>query len=164
MKKCRKGVSFGISKDGKKNRKGRIQVWPGEVAQRAQSLVFDSLQPRGLEPTRLLRPWDFPGKNTGVGCHFLLQGIFPTQVLRARLGMLLWRPKEEKPCNIWISTWQVSESGIYEGKGRQYLLFDGAGRKWGRKGCCQTAKLGLHKSALQRKEVASVLWCMWWGC
>ena len=30
-------------------------------------------------PTKLLRPWDFPGKNTGVGCHFLLQGIFPTQ-------------------------------------------------------------------------------------
>ena len=28
---------------------------------------------------RLLRPWDFPGKNTGVGCHFLLQRIFPTQ-------------------------------------------------------------------------------------
>ena len=27
---------------------------------------------------RLLRPWDFPGKNTGVGCHFLLQEIFPT--------------------------------------------------------------------------------------
>ena len=30
-------------------------------------------------PAMLLRPWDFPGKNTGVGCHFLLQGIFPTQ-------------------------------------------------------------------------------------
>ena len=29
--------------------------------------------------TRLLHPWDFPGKNTAVGCHFLLQGIFPTQ-------------------------------------------------------------------------------------
>ena len=28
---------------------------------------------------RLLCPWDFPGKNTGVGCHFLLQGIFPTR-------------------------------------------------------------------------------------
>ena len=36
-------------------------------------------QPHGLQPTRLLCPWDFPGKNTGVGCHFLLQGIFPTQ-------------------------------------------------------------------------------------
>ena len=32
-----------------------------------------------MEPTRLLHPWDFPGKDTGVGCHFLLQGIFPTQ-------------------------------------------------------------------------------------
>ena len=34
---------------------------------------------RGLLPTKLLHPWDPPGKNTGVGCHFLLQGIFPTQ-------------------------------------------------------------------------------------
>ena len=30
-------------------------------------------------PARLFCPWDFPGKNTGVGCHFLLQGIFSTQ-------------------------------------------------------------------------------------
>ena len=28
---------------------------------------------------QVLCPWDSPGKNTGVGCHFLLQGIFPTQ-------------------------------------------------------------------------------------
>ena len=33
------------------------------------SVVSDSLQPHGLQPTRLLRPWDFPGKSTGVGCH-----------------------------------------------------------------------------------------------
>ena len=32
-------------------------------------------------PIRLLSPWDFPGKNTGVGCHFPLQGIFLTQGL-----------------------------------------------------------------------------------
>ena len=31
-----------------------------------------------MEPTRLLHPWNSPGKNTGMGCHFLLQGIFPT--------------------------------------------------------------------------------------
>ena len=43
------------------------------------SVVPDSLRPYGLWPTRLLRPWDFPGKNTGVGCHALLQRIFPTQ-------------------------------------------------------------------------------------
>jgi len=34
------------------------------------------LETYGLQPTRLLCPWNFPGKNTGVGCHFLLQGIF----------------------------------------------------------------------------------------
>ena len=35
--------------------------------------VSDSVRPHGLQPTRLLHPWDFPGKNTGVSCHFLLQ-------------------------------------------------------------------------------------------
>ena len=34
---------------------------------------------QGLEPTRLLSPWNVPGRNTGVGCYFLLQGILPTQ-------------------------------------------------------------------------------------
>ena len=34
---------------------------------------------RGLLATRLLSPWNFPGKNTGIGCHFLLLGIFLTQ-------------------------------------------------------------------------------------
>ena len=43
------------------------------------SLGSNSLRPHGLGPTRLLCPWDFPGHNTGVDCHFLLQGIFPTQ-------------------------------------------------------------------------------------
>ena len=38
-----------------------------------------TLRPHGLQPARLLCPWDSPGKNTGVGCHALLQGIFPTQ-------------------------------------------------------------------------------------
>ena len=41
--------------------------------------MFDSVRPYGLYPARLLCPWDSPGKNTGVGCHALLQGIFPTQ-------------------------------------------------------------------------------------
>ena len=44
------------------------------------SVVSDSLRPHGLaSPTRLLHPWDFPGKSTGVGCHFLLQRIFLPQ-------------------------------------------------------------------------------------
>ena len=43
--------------------------------------MSDSLWPCGLEPTRLLCPWNSPGKNTGVGCHALLQRVFPTQGL-----------------------------------------------------------------------------------
>ena len=42
-------------------------------------VMSGSLRPHGLQPTRLLCPWDFPGNSTGVECHFLLQGIFPTQ-------------------------------------------------------------------------------------
>ena len=38
-----------------------------------------------MEPTRFLCPWHSPSKNTGVGCHFLLQGIFPTQGLHPGL-------------------------------------------------------------------------------
>ena len=48
-----------------------------------------SLRPHGLQPARLLCPWDSPGKDTGVGCHALLQGIFPTQGSHRRLSGLL---------------------------------------------------------------------------
>ena len=49
-------------------------------------VVSDSLWPHELEPTRLLSPWKYPSKNTGRGCHFILQGIFPTQ--RSNSGLL----------------------------------------------------------------------------
>ena len=49
------------------------------------SVISDSLQPHGLQPARLLCPWDSPGKNTGVGSLSLLQGIFPTQELNQGL-------------------------------------------------------------------------------
>ena len=45
----------------------------------SHSVVSYSLQPHGLEPDRLLCPWNSPDKNPGVGCHFLLQGIFSTE-------------------------------------------------------------------------------------
>ena len=49
------------------------------------SVISDSLQPHGLQPPRLLCPWDSPGNSPGVDCHFLLQGIFPTQGLNPGL-------------------------------------------------------------------------------
>ena len=46
---------------------------------RVASVVPDSLWPQELQPTRLLCPWDSPGKNAEGGCRALLQGVFPTQ-------------------------------------------------------------------------------------
>ena len=44
------------------------EKWKG-----SHSVVSDSSRPHGLQPTRLLCQWDFPGKSTGVGCHHLLR-------------------------------------------------------------------------------------------
>ena len=53
-------------------------------------VMSDSLPPHGLQPARLLCSWDFPGKNTGVGSHALLQGIFPPQGLNTGLPHCRW--------------------------------------------------------------------------
>ena len=45
----------------------------------SRSIIPGSLWSHGLQPMRLFCPWDFPGKDAGMGCHFLLQRIFPTQ-------------------------------------------------------------------------------------
>ena len=61
--------------------------------------IVSAVRPRGLWPARLLCPWDSPGKNTGVGCHLLLQGIFPTQGSTPSLpGLLHWHwPADSLP-------------------------------------------------------------------
>ena len=51
--------------------------------------MSNSLGPHRLWTPRLLCPWNFPGKNMGVGCHFLLQGIFPPQGSNPHLLRLL---------------------------------------------------------------------------
>ena len=62
------------------------------------SVVSDPLRPRGLQPARPLCPWDSLGKNTGVGCHFLLQGIFQPQGWDPRLLRLLcWQADSLPP-------------------------------------------------------------------
>ena len=63
-------------------------------------VASDSSQLCGPKPSRLLCPWDSPGQNTGVGCRFLLQGIFPTQGIKpASLalagGFLTAKPSEK---------------------------------------------------------------------
>ena len=56
-------------------------------------VMSGSLQPHGLQPARLLCPWNSPAKNTGVGSPSFLQGIFPTQ--------------GSNPCFLCFLHWQV---------------------------------------------------------
>ena len=62
------------------------------------SVVSDSSWPHGLLPTRFLRPWDFPGKRTGVGCHCLLHWLSRSQ-----------QPNEDSSAPG--SVWQLLHSG-----------------------------------------------------
>ena len=57
----------------------------------------NSVWPHGLRPARLLCPRDSPGKNAGVGCHFPLQGIFPTQGPKPGLLHVLHRQSDSLP-------------------------------------------------------------------
>ena len=56
----------------------------------SHSVMSDSSRPHGLQPTRLLHPWDFPGKSTGVGCQGLLRIFFSWHY---NLQGKVWNPK-----------------------------------------------------------------------
>ena len=75
-----------------------------------------------LQPARFLHPWDFPGKNTGVGYHFLLQGTFLTQGLNPCL--LHWQA-DSLPLNYLGVTDRLQSGFIYA---LYYLLYLNMGR------------------------------------
>ena len=70
------------------------------------SVMSDSLRPHGLSPARLLCPWNFPGKNTGVGYHLLLQGIFLTQGSNLCLLHFLHRQADSLPLAPLDTSWR----------------------------------------------------------
>ena len=83
-----------------------------EIESVSRSVMSDSFQPHGLQPTRLLCPRDFPGENTGVDCHFLLQGIwpFPHPGIEARSPALQADSlQSEPPENWWLfkNYWKI---------------------------------------------------------
>ena len=105
--------------------------WPGNIHQNpktecpskkqhskctvhAWSVVLDSVQPHELKPMRLLWSCDFLGKITGLGCHFLLQGIFPIQQSNPCLLHCRWNIYHELPgkstVNALPTIWRVLEN------------------------------------------------------
>ena len=77
-------------------------------------------------PTRLLCPWNFSGKSTRMGCHFLLQGIFPTQGLNAGL---LCRQADKLPLSYVGSPGNISAINQNQGKPSQSLCSRGRDRE-----------------------------------
>ena len=68
------------------------------------SVMSDPQRPHGLQPTRLLCPWDFPGKSTGVGCHCLLCCLMETFTnwTNAELSLPVWQEGQPSALRIWM--------------------------------------------------------------
>ena len=76
---------------------------------------FSRVRPHRRQPTRLLHPWDSPGKNTGVGCHFLLQcmkGKSESEVAQSCPTLTTpWTAAYQAPLSMGLSR-QVYWSGV----------------------------------------------------
>ena len=115
-------------------------------------------------PARLLRPWGFPGKNTGVGRHFLLQGIFPTQVSHTADSL-----PSEPPGNFSGYTFKRNESRNSDICTIVFIAaWSTSAKRWKQPKCPSTEEW-MHKkwnihTALNRKEslTAATMWMMWW--
>ena len=73
--------------------------------------MSNSVQPHRLQPTRLPRPWDSPGKNTGVGCHFLLQCMKMKSFSHVRLLVTPWTAAYQAPLSIGFSRQEYWSGG-----------------------------------------------------
>ena len=67
------------------------------------SVVSDSVRPQRWQPIRLPRPWDSPGKNTGVGCHFLFQCMKVKSLSHVRLLVTPWTAAYQAPPSMGFS-------------------------------------------------------------
>ena len=74
------------------------------------SVMSDSLQPHRRQPTRPLHPWDSPGKNTGVGCHFLLRKELEKEI--SDVAQLCPTPSDPMDCSLPAS----SIHGIFQAR------------------------------------------------
>ena len=103
----------------------------------SRSVMSDPQWPHGLQPSRLLRPWDFPGRSTGVGCHCLLRIWCPK---RAQYHFCIFLPQMQNTSLIketsdkpkfndilqkkWIVFFKVSETVKIKIKGPSQIIED----------------------------------------
>ena len=76
-------------------------AWKWKVKVGSHLVVSDSQRPLGLQPTRLLRPWDFPGKSTGVGCHCL---VWTFTICVSKTSLV--------SCHVWFFNSSINNSDM----------------------------------------------------
>ena len=91
--------------------------------------MSDSVRPHRWQPTRLPRPWDSPGKNTGVGCHFLLQCM----KVKSESGVAQLCPTLSDPMDCTLPGSSVD--GIFQARVLEWgaIAFSGVLCRWRRK-------------------------------
>ena len=76
--------------------------------------MSDSVRPHRQQPTRLLCPWDSPGKNSGVGCHFLLQCVKVKLLSHVGLFTTPWTAAYQVPLSVGFSRRPWDFPGVLE--------------------------------------------------
>ena len=85
--------------------------------------MSDSVLPHRQQPTRLCRPWDSPGNNTGVGCHFLLQCVKVKSLSHVRLFATPWIAAYQAPPSMGFSRQEYWSGLPLPSPRRPYLMF-----------------------------------------
>ena len=124
-------------------------------------VVSVSLRPHGLYPTSV--HGDSLGKNTGVYCHFLLQGIFPTQELWSPSLQVdsLWSEPQEKPKNTWVGSLSFLQ-GIFPTQESNRGLWDNTASQILRTSDCVTSLLTIFGSVLGDSWENLNIKCLFW--
>ena len=85
--------------------------------------MSDSVRPHRWQPTRLLCPWDSPGKNTGVGCHFLLQCVGVKLLNRADSALATpWTAAYQAPPSMGFSRQEYRSGLLLPSPAQHYCL------------------------------------------
>ena len=92
----------------------RVTLYPLVHAAAKSLQSCPTLRPHRRQPTRLPRPWDSPGKNTGVGCHFLLQCVKVKSESEVALSCLTFRDPMD------YSLPGSSVHGIFQARGLEW--------------------------------------------
>ena len=119
-------------------------------------LCTTPLQSHGLKLTRLLCPRGFPGKNTGVGCHALLQGIFPTQ--GSNLCLLHWQADSSLLSQLSREAhWQIGMTVC-----KIKLFEEGGMLLWRPRTWAQIHTLAIEPLTQTSWETISHVFYLWW--